>query len=81
MNKKVFVVLSAGSFNNVLVDRLVQSIERGTIAIQQASKAMHDFSIEVKSIVDNDNRPFYQKMQKKGGKKRKQNYNNRQPWK
>lgn len=44
----------------------------------KASDAVHKFSVSVFTI-DNDNRPFYQKMQEKGGKKRKQHYYNRQP--
>lgn len=44
-----------------------------------------DYALQIDSlhhpIIDNDDRPWYEKASNKGGKKRKQNYNNRQPWK
>jgi len=31
-------------------------------------------------VIEQDDRPWYEKAANKGGKKRKQNYNNKQPW-
>ena len=52
--------------------------------LRKMALAANTAAIEVTSLsgvlIDDDNRPFYQKIKDKGGKKRKQNYSNRQPW-
>jgi hypothetical protein len=45
----------------------------------KASEHFKDFTKEVSLISRQDNRPFYQRLHDKGGKKRKQNFKNKQP--
>lgn len=53
--------------------------------LKKLAEIANDISNERESlqypIIDNDDRPWYEKAASKGGNKRKQNYNNRQPWK
>ena len=58
------------------VRTLADEFEKAALAFNDAAK---DFSSPI-IINHHDNRPWYDVAANKGGKKRKQNYNNRQPW-
>jgi len=58
------------------VRNLAHEFEKAALAF---NKAAQEFSSSI-IINHHDDRPWYDKAAKQGGKKRKQNYNNRQPW-